>query len=81
MKRFKPGVRISIALTFRCNLHCPYCVVDKPNGKTPIVKESTLDELINFVKNKFPYAIREIKSEIEGLKLKSRFCCCPADRC
>jgi len=61
MKRFKRGVRISMALTFRCNLHCPYCVVDKPTGATPKVKESTFEELTNFIKNRFPYRIREIK--------------------
>lgn len=61
MKYTRKGVRLSIALTFRCNLRCPYCVVDKPQGKTPKVKESTLDELKYFVKHKFPYKIREIK--------------------
>ena len=61
MKRFKKGVRLSMALTFRCNLKCPYCVVDKPLGHTPKVKESTFKELTNFVKNRFPYKIREIK--------------------
>lgn len=61
MKRIRRGVRISIALTFKCYLKCPYCVVDKPTGKTPQTKESTLSELIHFVKNQFPYRLREVK--------------------
>jgi len=60
MKRFKRGVRISIALTFKCNLKCPYCVVEMPTGKLPVAKESTLDELKHFITS-FPYKLREIK--------------------
>lgn len=60
MKRFRRGVRLSMALTFNCNLRCPYCVTEVPTGHIPDMKESTLDELKHFV-NHFPYRIRELK--------------------
>ena len=59
MKRLKRGVRISISLTFRCNLQCPYCSLRIPLGKMPTSKESSL----SYIKEKildFPYRIREI---------------------
>ena len=65
MKRlriFKP-LRLSIALTMKCNLRCPYCSVEMAQGKIPKYKESTLDELKHFVKVRFPY--RKFLNEIK----------------
>ena len=60
MKRLKRGGRISMAITFRCNLSCNYCVADKPHGKTPQANEATFEELKTFML-RFPHKLREVK--------------------
>ena len=60
LRRLRRGVRLSIALTYRCNLNCSYCSTKIATGKTPVAKESTLAELQEFI-TKFPYPIQEIR--------------------
>lgn len=60
MKRFHRGVRLSLFLTYRCNISCEYCSMKLLTGKRPQAKESTLEELKTFV-NEFPYRIREVQ--------------------
>jgi len=59
MKRFRRGVPLSLALTFRCTLDCNYCTTKMPTGKFPVSKEATFDEWKQFIEM-FPYRIREI---------------------
>ena len=60
LRRFRRGVRLSIALTYRCNLNCSYCSTKIATGKTPTAKEVSWHELVSFV-SRFPYPIREIR--------------------
>jgi len=60
MKYTRKGIRLSISLTYRCNLKCSYCSINFPNDAPPECKESTLKELKEFVL-KFPLRIREIQ--------------------
>ena len=59
LKRLHRGVRISLSITYRCNLKCPYCSLTMPAGKMPRAKESSLKEIQGAVE-KFPYKIREV---------------------
>ena len=61
MKYTRRGVRLSMVLTYRCNLKCDYpCSMLLPTGKWPKAKESTFQELKQFIKE-FPYKVREIQ--------------------
>lgn len=60
MRRLRKGVSISISLSFRCNIRCPYCADELPTGDIPVSKERTLDELKLFI-NTFPYKLQEVK--------------------
>jgi len=60
IKYTRRGVRLSITLTYRCNLDCWYCTMKKPTGKVPECKESTFEELKQFMKE-FPYPVREVQ--------------------
>lgn len=59
MKRFRSGVTLSLALTFRCTLDCLYCTTKMVNGKFPVSEEATFEEWKIFI-NKFPYQIRDV---------------------
>ena len=54
----KRGVMVSAIITFRCNLHCPYCILNSTGGK-PTAPESTLTEWKDLF-TKFTVKIREV---------------------
>ena len=51
---------LSLNLTWRCNLKCPYCAVAIPTGKIPDSIEKTVEETKDIIKS-FPYKINEIQ--------------------
>lgn len=47
------GLRLTLVITTRCNLHCDYCPMFLTDDKYPKFKESTLDEWKEYFEN-FP---------------------------
>lgn len=58
-RRLTSGIRLTIGLTFRCNLDCRYCMLKYINGKMPGCKELSAKDWLKIIK-KFPLKISEI---------------------
>jgi organic radical activating enzyme len=61
LRKIIPGVKLSIVLSWRCSLKCPYCSQKLGGNKMPNDPElKTVNEWIDYIKN-FPLKIKEIQ--------------------
>ena len=57
---FRRGTNVTLFLSYKCNIYCPYCSLAQVNGKYPVGKELTLDEWKEWFNVGFPVKIREV---------------------
>lgn len=57
---FRRGVNITLFLSYRCNIYCPYCSLAQINGKYPQGEELTLEQWKEKFDRGFPVKIKEV---------------------
>ena len=53
------NVAIKIKYTVRCNLKCPYCSMNLPEGERAIFEELSVDQWLDLI-DKFPFKIYKV---------------------